>query len=454
MRFLLFPVALLAPALLHAQSPPTAGGFNQPLDSPGVNPRYNLHFQTTYVYQAKPGFRSPYEGQNSLTGAQETQNSLTATLYLGARLWKGAAAYLNPELAGGSGLSGALGMGGSSNGETFRVGNPTPTLYLARLYLQQTFALGTGGTRDDDAANTLPEVEPPRYLRFLAGKYSLGDQFDNNDYANSPRTQFLNWSLMNNGAWDYAANVRGYTYAFTTVFRWDATTVTAALAALPTTANGPDLSTDLSRYRSIVVQVARDFNVAGRPATLRLLGYHQTGPFGSYQQAVAIARNPIYITAADLRTTDNGSLRTKTGVGLNYQQELRDGLGLFARAGWNDGRNETWAFTEIDQTLSAGLLLTGSRWHRPDDQAGVAVVANGLSQDHRDYLQSGGLGFIVGDGRLSYAPEGIVETFYTVRPALRRPFWFTADYQFCVNPGYNSDRGPVHIFSARAHVEF
>jgi high affinity Mn2+ porin len=446
----------LVPASVLAQAPST-GGFNKPLDSlGGSDPRFNLHFQTTYIYQYSGRFKNPYEGPNSLSADEERQNSLTATMYLGARLWKGGAVYLNPELAGGSGLSGALGMGGSSNGETFRVGNPAPTVYLARLYLQQTFALGGKDKRTDDGANSLPGSEPDRYLRFVVGKYSLGDWFDNNEYSNSPRTQFMNWSLMNNGAWDYAANVRGYTYALTGIFRWDATTVKGAIAALPKTANGAELSTDPHESFAVNAQVERSFKLKGREANLRLLGFHNRAGLGSYRAAL---NHPAFVpilypepdTYIDLT---HGPRRSKTGVGLNFDWALGNDIGLFARAGWNDGKNETWCFTEIDRTVSAGLVATGTRWRRPDDQAGVALVANGLSKDHSDYLKAGGLGFILGDGTLTYAPEGIAELFYSAKLSKQHLLWVTGDYQFCMNPGYNADRGPANIVSLRIHVEF
>jgi high affinity Mn2+ porin len=416
-------------------------------------PRFNLHFQTTYIYQYKPEFSAKYSGPNSLSNLEEKENSLTATLYLGARLWKGGELYINPEVAGGSGLSGAFGLGASTNGETFRVGDPAPTLYLGRGYLKQTFALGAGKKANDnnfadDAENQLSVYEPKDFIRFYLGKLSLADIFDVNAYANSPRTQFMNWCLMNNGAYDYAANVRGYTYAFITVLQKGKMTYKAALATLPTTANGSDLNTDLSEEYSIDVEVDRSFTINKLPGNLRLLGYYNNGHMGEYAQAI---KYPDTSGLPNVITTRRFG-RSKTGVSLNADQQLTYILGLFARAGWNDGNTETWAFTEADRSLSAGLSLSGTKWKRSDDVIGLAFDVNGLSANHRKYLAAGGMGFQLGDGKLSYANETAIELFYSYKWA-RTNIWLTGDYQFILNPGYNSDRGPVNVFSFRLHME-
>lgn len=411
--------------------------------------RFNLHFQTTYVYQYSGRFHSPYEGPNSLSSNEEKQNSITATVYGGVRLWKGAEAYVNPEIAGGSGLSGALGMGGSSNGETFRVGNPAPTLYLGRLFFVQTIALDKDkGEQQEDDANVLNTYMPKNRLRFVIGKYSLGDLFDNNAFANSPRTQFMNWALMNNGAWDYAANVRGYTYAFTTELALHGMSYKMAVATLPKDANGPELETDLSKSISLYGEVGRNYKWRGREGNIRLLGYYNRTHMGNYRAAI---NSVTWIGVPYIEGTREDG-RTKVGFGINADQEVSKSLGLFARLGWNDGKNETWCFTEIDRTASLGASLKGNAWGRKDDVAAAAIVVNGLSKDHRDYLADGGMGFILGDRTLTYAQEAIAEFYYSWKP-VKADFWITADYQFCLHPGYNSDRGPANIVSLRLHAE-
>ena len=415
-------------------------------------PRFNIHFQTTYIYQYQPAFNSPYSSQNSLHAAEDKENSITSTLYLGIRLWKGAEIYINPEVAGGSGLSGAFGLAASTNGETFRVGDPSPTLYLARGYFAQTFQLGKAGTTNvPEAYNELGGGKPNNYLKFIIGKMALSDIFDNNVYASSPRSQFMNWCLMNNGAWDYAANLRGYTYAFATILQQGNMTYKAALATLPVTANGSDLNTDLSQEYAINAEIDHASKIHKRNGNIRLLGYYNNGHMGNYAdaltQSVVLSQPPNIIG-----TRQYG--RTKTGIGLSADQQINDFAGVFLRAGWNDGKNETWAFTEADRELSAGLSLTGAEWHRENDNVALAVDINGLSADHKNYLAAGGMGFQLGDGKLNYANETAVELYYNFKPMAISGLWLTADYQLVLNPGYNADRGPVNVFSFRVHVEF
>jgi high affinity Mn2+ porin len=422
-------------------------GFIAAQDSVNTTARFNLHFQTTYVYQYKPSFRSPYQGANSLIGEEENQNSITATLYLGIKLWKGSAFYFNPELAGGSGLSGALGMAGSSNGETFRVGSPSPALYFARYYLQQQFKLGNEKEWQEDDANQLAGYTPKNYLNLYLGKFSLGDLFDNNEFSNSPRTQFMNWSLMSNGAWDHAANVRGYTYSLSTELHINKTSFKLGFATLPKEANGKELNTNFKDSFALAIngEIDREYTIHKKKGNIRILIYHNNANMGRYEEASVM---PF----PDIKYTRKLG-RTKWGWGVNWDQELNNTTGLFARAGWNDGKNETWAFTEIDKTISSGVSFNGKAWKRKEDNAGIAVVVNGLSREHKTYLAKGGSGFIIGDGVLNYGPETIAELYYSVKP-VKTPLWITGDYQFAINPGYNKDRGPVHMFSLRLHTEF
>ena len=414
-----------------------------------VQQRVNIHFQTTYIYQYKPAFNAAYSGPNSLQTGEEKQNSITATLFAGVRLWHGAELYVNPEVAGGSGLSGAFGMAASTNGETFRVGAPAPTIYVARAFLKQTIVLGKENSgHNDDGQNQLAGNEPSRFLRLFAGKFSLGDFFDNNTCAASPRTQFLNWALMSNAAWDYAANLRGYTAGGVVMLQIDNMAYKVGVATEPVVANGEALNRNFGMARGINAEVDRVYAVRKMRGHLRVLGYMNETNMGSYSQAMhtldSNGRPDV------IMTEKNG--RRKTGIGVNVDQQVNDNLSVFARLGWNDGKTETWAFTEADRTISAGLILSGARWKRKDDNIGIAAVVNGLSADHKDYLAAGGLGFQLGDGKLSYANESVLELFYNWKP-LASGLWMSGDYQFAINPGYNSDRGPVNVFSFRLHVE-
>ncbi len=446
--FLTVLIALGTPFLSFAQDDTDA--LHNTVDTAKAS-RFSLHFQATYIYQYKPEFNAQYSGKNSLSSLEEKENSITATLYLGARLWKGAEIYLNPELAGGNGLSGAFGLAASTNGETFRVGDPSPTLYVARGFFAQTIAIGKGRYENvPEDENETGGNKPKNYLKFYLGKMAISDVFDNNEYANSPRVQFMNWCLMNNGAWDYAANLRGYTYAFVTVLQQGSMTYKAALATLPKVANGADLNTNLSEEYSLNAEIDKTYTLGlfRRKGNIRLLGYYNNGHMGNYVQALQHRDSMGLPAVASTRAYG----RTRTGISLNADQQVGNNIGIFLRAGWNDGKNETWAFTEADRTISTGVVLSGNWWKRKDDNLSLGVVVNGLSQDHRDYLAAGGYGFQLGDGRLTYANESALELYYSWKPVAAR-IWFTGDYQFVLNPGYNSDRGPVNVFSFRLHVE-
>lgn len=407
---------------------------------------FDIHFQTTYIYQYKPLSKSNYDGINSLQTNVQHQNSQTTTLYFGIRLWNHGHVYINPEIAGGSGLSGAMGMGGSTNGETFRVGNPSPTLYFGRAYFQQTLNFNSTNIYLNEDANQLGDFQSNHFLKLLIGKFSLGDIFDRNNCSNSPRNQFLNWSAMNNGAWDYAADVRGYTYALATIYQHKNWNVKFAAAALPKTANGPDLNTNFSQSLSLNSEFEIKTNFLGHPGNYRVLIYQNRANMGNYHLAYS---DPIFSQNIINTRTNN---RTKIGVGVSLDQTISNNIGMFARLGYNDGKNETWCFTEIDNTILCGLSYSGIQLGFPENKLGVCVISNGLSTDHQNYLKNGGLGFILGDGNLTYQRENILECYYIFKPSYL-PIWLTADYQHCQNPGYNSDRGSINVFSLRMHVE-
>ncbi|HET7153722.1 MAG TPA: carbohydrate porin, partial [Candidatus Kapabacteria bacterium] len=405
-------------------------------------------FQQTVVTQYHPPFSAAYSGANSLGTDADIQTSLTTTLFLGGRLWQGAEIYFDPELAGGAGLSGAHGIGGFTNGETFRIGDPKPEGYIARLYIKQTFALGDEYDHRDEDQNQLAGKEPQKYVALTFGKFSMEDFFDDNKYTHDPRTQFLNWGLMSNGAWDYPANTRGYTWGFVAEYVNPDWALRFSGVLVPNDANGDIMDMRIVRSNSETIELQKNFTLGGRKGSVRLLGFFTQADMGSYAEAVAMA------PAGNADITQTRELgRTKYGAGLDIEQELADNLGLFFRTSWNDGNNETWMFTEIDQTASAGVLLNGASWGRNDDNLGVAAVVDQISKNHQAYLNDGGYGFMLGDGKLTNeAPEAIAEVYYSYR--LHDDVWLSADYQFVLNPGYNADRGPVHVFALRAHTEF
>lgn len=406
---------------------------------------FTFHFQQTVVSQTKTKIKAPYSGENSLIPEKETQASITATLFMGAKLWKGAEGYFDTELSGGSGLSGAKGMGGFTNGEAFRIGDAAPKIYLARLYLKQTIALSKDYEEVEDGINQVATKMPTKYLRFVIGKFCLSDFFDNNTYSHDPRSQFLNWALMSHGAWDYAANVRGYTSGYVVEYGTPTFGARISTTAVPTYANGPDLNYNFAKNYAHSAEINKTFGKTGKEMTIRLLGYFTKTHMGSYVEATKRDIKDITETRMDGRT--------KAGFGLNIEQKFNENAGLFFRSSWNDGKNETWAFTEIDRSITLGFANDGEKWKRPKDTFGVALAANGLSVEHRDYLASGGYGFIIGDGKLNYGLEKIFETYYRIHMHGDH-FWLTPNYQLVVNPAYNKDRGPANVFSLRAHAEF
>jgi high affinity Mn2+ porin len=375
---------------------------------------FDFQFQATTITQTHGGFDAPYSGSNSLVPARETDTSMTATLFLALR-WHGTEIGFDPELAGGAGFSGVSGIAGFPNGEIPRVGKPRPTPYVARLYLKQNVSRFT----------------------WTFGKVSAADFFDNNTYSHDPRTQFMNWSIMYNGAWDYPADSRGYTVGAVQEVALGRSVLRMGSFLEPVWANGPKLDGHFTTNRSDTMEWQYKYTESG---TVRLMGFVNQANMGTYRNAdqdIAATRKPGTI---------------KYGFGVNVEQRIAADIGVFSRLGWNDGRTESWAYTEIDRTASGGISIKGTRWHRARDVFGAAVAVNGISGDHRAYLARGGCGFIIGDGQLlNPGLETIFEAYYAWR--VQKMVTVSPDYQFIANPAYNRDRGPVNVFSIRVHVE-
>ncbi|RYY32744.1 MAG: carbohydrate porin [Sphingobacteriaceae bacterium] len=412
--------------------------------------RVNLHFQQTVITQYKPGFSAKYTGDNSLTTGEETQTSLTTTLFGGARLWKGMEGYFNTEMSGGSGLSKTLGVAGFPNGETFRVGAAEPKIYIARLYFTQNFEWGDDKEYLTDDVNQLAGWKSKRYFKVTVGKFGMADFFDGNEFSHDARSQFVNWSLMDNAAWDYPANTRGYVFGAVAEFGQPTWALRFGYTMTTNTANGSIWDGRLGRANTQTLEFEKRYSLgnADQKGTVRLLAFRNNGKMGIYRDAI---NSPVGGTPDVDAVQAYG--HHKYGFGISADQYITKDLGVFAKASYNDGKTETWAFTEIDRSISLGAMLKGTSWHRADDELGLAFVGNGISKDHRDYLAAGGYGFIIGDGQLNYSTELIAELYYKVN-AYKRMVWLSPDYQFIANPAYNRDRGPVNVFSLRAHVEF
>lgn len=407
---------------------------------------WSIHGQTTVIEQWHGRFTSPYSGTNSLNPHREDKHTATVTFYLGRRLWPGAEFYFNPEVTQGTGLSGTVGLAGFPNGEATRAGSNTPEYNTARLFLRQSFDLGGPQESVQPDSNRLAGRQNGERLTFTLGKLSAVDLFDGNTHSHDPRTQLLNWALMDNGAWDYPADAKGYTVGFTADLKLLPRSLRWGIFMEPAEANGRRLDAHLARAFGQAIEWEERYSAAGHPAVVRLLTYWNRAHMGSYAEAVRAAG------PGSPDVTLNRRYRSKAGAGLNWEQEVAAGLGAFARIGLNDGRNETWAFTEIDRTASAGLSLKGVAWDRPDDTLSAALVFNGLAREHRRYLAAGGYGFIIGDGSLYYGMEEILEANYDWKAA--KWLALAADLQLVSHPGYNRARGPVAVLALRLHAEF
>jgi len=410
--------------------------------------KWNVHAQTTFLPQTYPSFRSPYAGANSLPGRSQTQATWTTTTFLGARLWEGGEVYFDPELAQGFGLNGTMGVAGFPNGEAQKAGAEYPKIRPQRYYLKQTF--GLGGEQEDvaDGPNQLSGKRDIDRITLILGRFAIGDFFDNNAYAHDPRADFMNWAMWESAAYDFPADLPGYTRGAVVEFNRKDWAVRAALVEVPNAPNGDVLNT---KTGGTVVELEERYSILEQPGKLRLGAFATQGNTGNYRQALAIlAADPTLDINAVMTSIQHTN--PKYGFYANLEQQIAKDFGLFARASWNDGQNQILSFTDIDRSLSGGLSIKGSYWGRENDTIGIGGAINGLSAAHRDFLAAGGLGLLLGDGRLNYRPEQIFETYYAY--SVNKNVTLTADYQLVANPAYNADRGPVSIFSGRLHGEF
>lgn len=402
---------------------------------------WSLHGQATFVDQYHPAFRSPYRGPNSLDPGSRGDETFDATVFAGLRLWEGTEAYANLEIDQGFGLSNTLGVAGFTSGEAYKVGKSTPYARLQRLFLRQSIDLGGDEQSIAADANQLGGRRTADNLVITAGKFSVTDVFDTNAFAHDPKQDFLNWSIIDSGAFDYAADAWGYSYGIAAEWTQNWWTLRAGLFDLSRIPNSTELGRGFGQFEAVGEFEAR-YSLFGKAGKLKLLSFVNRGRMSSYDDA--IARSAVPDTALVRRYA------SKPGGALNLEQQLTDDLGLFLRASLNDGSKEAYEFTEINRALAFGSSLKGTEWGRPDDTLGAAVSFNALSKPARAYFAAGGLGILIGDGRLShYDTEDILEAYYSADVAS----WLHAsvDYQLVVNPAYNRDRGPVSVFSLRLH---
>ncbi len=422
--------------------------------------RYLVSGQANIIFQAHAPFHSPYQGDNSLLSRGEYKASLLGTLYLGYQLRKSPRTatdiIFDAESAGGRGISEALGLAGFTNLDVVRNPNLGSKPYIAQVQLHQVLGLSKTVVDTDRTQFSLATKVPERRIELHVGKMGLPDFFDLNFSGSDSHLQFMNWTADNNGAWDYAADTRGYTYGAVAEFVDRNWTARYGLALMPTVANGINLDWALRRASGQNAEFELRRPLLGsllpvdRKGVLRILGYSNHARMGNYRDA-----NKAFLAGVDPVPDIVGHERfsaVKYGFGVNFEQELTADSHLFGRFGWNEGQHESFAYTEVDQTVELGGDLAGNRWSRPFDKLGVAFISNAIKHDHQQYLALGGKGFLLGDGHLHYAREDILETYYTLHSW--RGLYYALDAQFLEHPGYNQDRGPVLVESVRMHVDF
>jgi hypothetical protein len=413
--------------------------------------RWWISGQANFISQWHPAFHSPYQGPRSLPPQAQDATSRVLTLFTGLRLTNTAELLLDVQETGGHGIGEAVGLAGVTNLDIVRNPDLSKAPYIARLMWHQIIPLGHRKIENSRSPFSLFSSLPERRLEIRFGKFSLVDFFDANTYGTDTSFQFMNWTVDNNGAYDYAADTRGFTFAAMSEYHDRRWAVRFAEALMPKVANGIHLDADLSRAHAENIEFELHGTVfRHREGIVRFLTFVNHANMGSYREAVGnflagLTPRPD-ITAHPLQTT------VKYGFGVNFEQPLNAWMGIFGRWGWNEGRHESFAYTEVDETAEIGLGANGQRWHRKFDRAGIVFVSNGISRDHQEYLMLGGSGFLLGDGRLNYGRENIIETYYTLH--VWRGIYPSFGLQHINNPGYNRDRGPVIVPTLRLHGEF
>jgi high affinity Mn2+ porin len=408
---------------------------------------FAVHGQFTYVIQATSDFDAPYRGSHSLSPSSNEETT-DATLYLGARPWSGAELWINGELDQGFGLDDTVGVAGFPSGEAYKIGKNHPYLRLPRLFIRQTVDLGGSPQTFEPAANQLGGWHSADRVVVWVGKFSVADVFDTDQYAHDPRRDFLNWTAIDTGTFDYAADAWGYTVGAAVEWYQDSWTFRAGLFDLSDVPNSVHLEPGFHEFQADL-ELEHRHEIGNQPGRLLVTVFESRGRMGLLDDAVQLAQSTG--SPADIALVR--SYRGRGGAGVSLEQQIAPNLGMFVRAGKANGNTEVYDFTDVDRTLAAGLSLQGARWRQSDDTVGLAAINNGISGSREAFLNAGGLGILVGDGKLPHpGPEQIVETYYSAAVANFAHVSF--DYQWINHPAYNRDRGPVSVFAVRFHAEF
>ena len=410
------------------------------------NAIWAIHGQTTYVHQYAVPFRAPYAGPNSLAPNQGRQ-TWDVTLYAGLRLWSGAEVWINPEIDQGFGLSNTLGAAGFTSGEAYKVGASVPYTRLPRYFLRQTINLGGTTEKIEPDLNQFAGSQSANRLVFTVGKLAVPDIFDINKFAHDPRKDFLNWALLDTGSFDYAADAWGYTYGAAAEWYQGPWTFRAGIFDLSKVPNSTELDPTFRQFQTIL-ELEHRYELWGQAGKLAVTGFLTRGRMGRFDDAVQLAN--MLATSADITAVRR--YRSRSGISVNMEQQIVPEIGMFVRAGVAGGDVEPYEFTDVDRTLATGFSISGKLWGRSDDNIGIAGVLNTISNQHEAFLNAGGLGILVGDGKLpNPGPEQIIEVFYSLPVSFAR---LTFDYQLLVNPAYNRDRGPVSVIGTRLRTQF
>jgi high affinity Mn2+ porin len=413
--------------------------------------RFWLSGQANFIFQTHPPFHAAYSGPNSLSPNYEKATSRVVTFYTGVRLNNSTEILVDIEEAGGTALSLGLGLAGNTDLDIVRNPLLSKAPYLGRAMIHKVFALSKDKIENQRSYLSLFEELPQRRLELRFGKFTLPDFFDINSVGSDTHLQFINWTTDNNGAWDYAADTRGYTVGITADYEDRNWGFRFAEALMPKVANGIDLV-----WRPWQVHAEnweyelRRGVIPKKGGVIRLLAYTNYANMGIYRDAIANFESGL--TPIPEITDHPRHITRKYGFGINLEQNLTRYLTAFGRFGWNNGKTESFAYTEVEQTFAEGLGASGAWWHRKQDRAGIAFISNAICKDHQTYLADGGLGFLLGDGKLNYGRENIIESYYTVH--VWRGIYVAPGLQYINDPGYNRDRGPVLVPSFRAHIEF
>jgi high affinity Mn2+ porin len=418
-------------------TPPNPAAAKEPL--------WNYHMEATCVGQWHPSFPAQYSGPESLDNHSATAETVDYDLFLGARLWQGAEFHVDGLFWQGFGFNHTLGIEAFPNAESYKIGSYDGNVTPARVFLRQT--IGLGGDQEpvaDDALHLGGRQDVSR-ITLTVGQISVLDIFDQNSYAGDPTTQFLNWALVGNEAWDYPANSMGYITGFAAELNQPNWTARYGFFQMPTVANGMAIDQQYLQAWGMVTEFERRFVIHKHPGAVRLLAFLNRAHMGSFAEADDNPERPANIV-------DTRQYRLKYGFGLNAEYELIKGVGVFTRLGWNDGQTENWVYADVSKTGSAGLSIKGAFWNRPNDTVGLAGIVNGISHVQQDYFADGGQGILAGDGALSYSLEKTLETYYKFQ--IWKNLNVTADYQYVIDPAYNAARGPVSILGVRFHWDF